>query len=106
MDPVQLQNWPFSASATCYAKALTDADSHLALPVGGYFVHLVSNEPKGATLLLGAAAVAPTDGDGAVDGMVIPPGVPMTLVVRTAADLHGTMNATSALGTLYITKVR
>ena len=106
MDPVQLQNWPFSASAACYRQDLTDADANLALPVGGYFVHLVSSELKGCTLKLGGAAAAPTSGGGAVDGMVLSPGVPMTLVVRTAAALHGIMNATSATGVLYLTKVR
>lgn len=107
MDPIQLQNMPFNAASSSYRQDLTDASASLALPVGGYFVYLASVEQKGCTLKLGGTAAAPTSGGGAVAGAcVLPPGVPMTLEVRTAASLHGIMNATSATGVLYLTKVR
>ena len=107
MDPIQLQNWPFTVDATTRAKALTDADSALALPIGGYSIRLSSTEPKGCTLRIGAAAVAAnTNGLAAVTGFDLAPGVPMTLNLRVAADLHAIMNAASAVGTLYVTKVR
>lgn len=107
MDPILLNNFYFGAGQTCYRMNITDADAELAsLPVGGYFVYLDSSDTKGATLRLGAAAAAPTDGGGAAAGSVIPPGVPMTLLVREVAGLHGIMNFATATGTLYITKVR
>lgn len=107
MDPIQLQNMPFNAASSSYRKDLTDTDTNLTLPVGGYFVYLASVEQKGCSLKLGGAAAAPTDGGGAAAGVsVLPPGVPMTLEVRSAAALHGIMNAASATGTLYLTKVR
>lgn len=107
MDPIQLQNWPFDVNATCFRLNLADVDDGIALAVGGYFVHLVSTEPLGCTLRLGAVAVAPADDDAAgAAGAILAPGVPMTLTVRTAASLHGIMNAGSAVGTLFLTKVR
>ncbi len=107
MDPHALQDWPFTTQATCFRLNLTDADDGLALAVGGYFVHLVSTEPLGCTMRLGAVAVAPVDDDPAgATGMVLPPGVPFTMTVRTATDLHAIMNAGSATGTLFLTKVR
>lgn len=106
MDPIQLQNMPFNLASTSYRKDLTDASGSLALPVGGYFVYLASAEQKGCTLKLGGTAIAPTNGGAAVTACVLPPGVPMTLEVRTAASLHGIMNAASTTGVLYLTKVR
>lgn len=106
MDPTVLQNAPIRAGNTSYRLDLSDADADVALPVGGYYVYLDSTETKGATLLLDDTAVAPTDGDPAVDGAVLPPGIPWSLEVRAAGDLHAVMNATSATGVLYLTKVR
>lgn len=107
MDPAVLQNYPFTTSAHSYHLDLTDADDSIVLAIGGYFVYLVSTEPLGCTLRIGTAAVTPTDDDATgVVGAILPPGVPMTLVVREADDLHAIMNASSAVGTLFITKVR
>ena len=107
MDPSALADWPFTADAHAYRLNLTDADDGIALPVGGYFVQLVSSDLHGATLRLGAVAVPPTDDDATgVVGMVLPPGVMFTMTIRTATDLHGIMNTGSATGTLYMTKVR
>ena len=106
MDSIQLQNCPLNVDTTCYRLDLTDADASLALPVGGYFVNLVSSETKGCTLRLGTAAVAPTHAGGSAHGGTLPPGAVATLEVRTAASLHAIMNATSTTGVLYLTKAR
>lgn len=107
MDPTRLQHAPIRANNTSYRLNLTDASANLAsMPVGGYLAYLDSTETKGCTLRVGAAAVAPTHGGGAVTGAIVPPGVPMSLELRAAADLHAIMNAASATGTLYLTRVR
>lgn len=106
IEPTILDAWPFSAESTTLLKDLTDADSSINLPVGGYQIVLVSSSTSGAQGCLGAAAVVPTSGAAAIAGFALLPGVTYTLFVRTAAALHGIMVASSATGTLRITKVR
>jgi len=107
MDPTRLQHAPIRATNTSYRLNLTDADANLAsVPVGGYTAYLDSTETKGCTLRLGAAAVAPTNGGGAVTGAILPPGIPWSLEVRAVANLHAIMNASAATGVLYLTRVR
>lgn len=108
MDPFALAAWPFTDDATCYKLALTDANDALALPIGGYFVHLVSTDPHGATLRIGASAAVPPvdDSTTAAVGMALPPGVMFTMTLREAANINGIMITGSAVGTLYMTKVR
>ncbi len=107
MDPTRLQNAPIRADNTSYRLDLTDADANLAaVPVGGYTAYLDSTETKGCTLRFGAAAVAPTHGGGAATGAILPPGIPWSLEVREAVDLHAIMNASAATGVLYLTRVR
>lgn len=107
MDPHALQDWPFTADATTYKLILADVDDDLALPIGGYFITLVSTEPLGCTIRHGATAVPPTDDSTtAVSGMVLVPGAPFTMTLRVATTMHAIMNATGAVGTLFFTKVR
>jgi hypothetical protein len=106
IEPTILDAWPFSAESTSLLKNLTDASSSIDLAVGGYQITLVASSTAGAQCCLGAAAVVPTNGAAAIAGFAMLPGVTYTLFVRTAAALHGIMVASSATGTLRITKVR
>lgn len=109
MDPVALMNWPFlKADASAYALSVTDSDASVALPAGGYHVVLVSASTPGATLCIGGAAEAPTNGGGAVAAsLAMVPGAVYTLQIRNGdGDLHAVMNTSGQSGTLYINKVR
>lgn len=107
-DPVYLNNMYFQTTGdTSYRLNLTDADDDLAIPAGQYFIYLASTSIFGATLNYAAAAVPPTDDSTtAVNGQILPPGAIMTLHVPIAVVIHGIMNAASATGALFLTKVR
>ena len=105
IQPEILDAWPFTAASVGYAKNLTDTDANISLPVGGYEITLVSDSSAGAFGCLGATAAPPSTGAHA-NGFFMLPGTTYSLFVQTAAALHGIMIASSATGTLYITKVR
>lgn len=106
IEPQILDAWPFTAESSLYRKDLTDADGSIDLPVGGYQIVLVSDSSGGATCKLGGTASYPSSGSSLSGGFALMPSTTYTLFVRTAAALHGIMNASSATGTLLITKVR
>ena len=106
-DPLPLNAMYFSPTAGSYLKDLTETSSSLTLPKGQYFMYLASTSIQGASLKYGGAAVAPTDG-GTVKAAtsVLPPGAVCTVVLTAETVMHGIMNAASATGKLWITKVR
>lgn len=105
IEPLALDAWPITVDAVGALKNLTDDDSSIPLPVGGYQIALVSSSTDGAFVKLGGTAAPPSTGSHA-DGAWLMPGVTYSLFVQTAADLHGIMVAGSATGKLRITKVR
>lgn len=107
-DPLTLNNYYFKNSGqTSYRLNLTDANDSLTLPKGQYFIYLASTSIEGATLDYGSAAVPPTDDSTtAVPGQILPPGAMMTLVLDASTDVNAIMNAASATGSLFFTKVR
>ena len=47
IEPLALDAWPITVDAVGYLKNLTDADSSISLPVGGYQIALVSSSTDG-----------------------------------------------------------
>lgn len=98
---------PASSNANRQLLDLTDASASIAVAEGWYEAYLATTSIQGATGKIGGAASVPVSGAAEGAGFCIPPGSPYMIRIRAGETaLHAIMNAASATGKLWLTRLR